>query len=154
MPSSEIDTSSCDLYDFSAGGHTVAARTPNRWRSALAGVVMQIALGAVYAWSVFRIPLTNAFAWTIPQVTLTFTIAIFVLGFAAFVGGIWMRRSGPRVVALTAGVLGRDVNGDDYTQLPTGNLDVTGRYFIWTTNIGGDRLDAFVVKVPYQWLLP
>jgi OFA family oxalate/formate antiporter-like MFS transporter len=71
----------------------------------VAGVVMQIALGAVYAWSVFRIPLTKAFAWTIPQVTLTFTIAIFVLGFAAFAGGIWMRRSGPRVVALTAGVL-------------------------------------------------
>jgi MFS transporter, OFA family, oxalate/formate antiporter len=83
----------------------VAARTPNRWLIALAGVVMQIALGAVYAWSVFRIPLTKAFAWTIPQVTLTFTIAIFVLGFAAFAGGIWMRRSGPRVVALTAGVL-------------------------------------------------
>src|SRR5580765_1964642 len=66
---------------------------------------MQIALGAVYAWSVFRTPLTKAFSWTIPQVTLTFTIAIFVLGFAALAGGIWMRRSGPRVVALTAGVL-------------------------------------------------
>jgi hypothetical protein len=47
---------------------------------------------------------------------------------------------------------GRDVAGDDYTQLPKGNLDVTGRYFIWTTNMGGDRLDAFIVKVPYQWL--
>ena len=49
---------------------------------------------------------------------------------------------------------GRDFNGDDYTQLPKGNLDVTGRYFIWTTNMGGDRLDAFLVKVPYQWLVP
>ncbi|HEX7793592.1 MAG TPA: VCBS repeat-containing protein, partial [Vicinamibacterales bacterium] len=49
---------------------------------------------------------------------------------------------------------GRDVNGDDYTQLPKGNLDVTGRYFIWTSNMGGNRLDAFVVKVPYQWLSP
>jgi hypothetical protein len=47
---------------------------------------------------------------------------------------------------------GRDVSGDDYTQLPKGNLDVTGRYFIWTSNMGGDRLDAFIVKVPYQWL--
>ena len=47
---------------------------------------------------------------------------------------------------------GRDFNGDDYSQLPKGNLDVTGRYFIWTTNMGGDRLDAFLVKVPYQWL--
>jgi hypothetical protein len=49
---------------------------------------------------------------------------------------------------------GRDVAGDDYTQRPKGNLDVTGRYFIWTTNMGGNRLDAFIVKVPYQWLTP
>jgi hypothetical protein len=47
---------------------------------------------------------------------------------------------------------GRDFSGDDYSQLPKGNLDVTGRYFIWTSNIGGDRLDAFLVKVPAQWL--
>ena len=77
----------------------------NRWVIAAAGVVMQIALGAVYAWSVFRIPLTRAFGWTISEVTLTFTIAIFVLGLAAFGGGLWMRRAGPRTVALTAGVL-------------------------------------------------
>jgi hypothetical protein len=43
---------------------------------------------------------------------------------------------------------GRDVSGDDYPQFPKGNLDVTGGYFIWTTNMGGDRLDAFLVKVP------
>ena len=78
---------------------------PNRWLIAAAGVVMQIALGAVYAWSVFRIPLTRAYGWTIPQVTLAFTIAIFVLGFAAFGGGQWMRQAGPRRVALAAGVL-------------------------------------------------
>jgi hypothetical protein len=35
------------------------ADTANRWGIAAAGVVMQIALGAVYAWSVFRIPLTR-----------------------------------------------------------------------------------------------
>src|SRR5947208_1956344 len=29
----------------------------NRWVIAVAGIVMQVALGAVYAWSVFRIPL-------------------------------------------------------------------------------------------------
>lgn len=81
------------------------ASTLSRWPVAAAGVVMQIALGAVYAWSVFRIPLTQSFGWTISEVTLTFTIAIFVLGFAAFGGGLWMRRVGPRVVAIAAGVL-------------------------------------------------
>jgi OFA family oxalate/formate antiporter-like MFS transporter len=78
---------------------------PNRWIIAAAGVIMQVALGAVYAWSVFRIPLNKAFGWTIPQITLTFTIAIFVLGIAAFAGGLWMRKSGPRKVAIAAGIL-------------------------------------------------
>ena len=42
--------------------------------------------------------------------------------------------------------------GDDYNRLPKGNLDVTGRYFIWTTNLGGGRLDAFLVKIPAERL--
>lgn len=81
------------------------ATVSRRWPIAAAGVVMQIALGAVYAWSVFRIPLTQSFGWTISEVTLTFTIAIFVLGFAAFAGGLWMRRVGPRTVAVASGLM-------------------------------------------------
>jgi MFS transporter, OFA family, oxalate/formate antiporter len=77
----------------------------NRWLIAAAGVLMQIALGAVYAWSVFRIPLTKAYGWSITECTYAFELAILVLGFAAFAGGLWMRRSGPRIVAMTAAVL-------------------------------------------------
>jgi OFA family oxalate/formate antiporter-like MFS transporter len=77
----------------------------NRWVIATAGVFLQVALGAVYAWSVFRIPLAKQFGWSIPEVTLTFTISIFVLGIAAFFGGLWLNRRGPRIVALTGGVL-------------------------------------------------
>jgi len=80
-------------------------RTNNRWIIAIAGVFFQIALGAVYAWSVFRVPLTNRFGWSISEVTLTFTISIFVLGFAAFFGGLWLNRKGPRIVALSGGAL-------------------------------------------------
>ncbi|MGA8044458.1 MAG: OFA family MFS transporter [Terracidiphilus sp.] len=77
----------------------------NRWGIAAAGFLLQMALGAVYAWSVFRTPLTDKFHWTISQVTLTFTICIFVLGVSAFLGGLWLNKSGPRVVALTGGAL-------------------------------------------------
>jgi OFA family oxalate/formate antiporter-like MFS transporter len=77
----------------------------NRWGIAVAGFFMQMALGAVYAWSVFRIPLAKQFHWSIADVTLTFTIAIFVLGVSAFFGGLWLTKSGPRVVALTGGFL-------------------------------------------------
>jgi hypothetical protein len=41
---------------------------------------------------------------------------------------------------------------DDYSKLPKGNLDVSGEYFIWTSNAGGNRLDAFLVKVPSHLL--
>src|SRR5258707_7999494 len=80
-------------------------RTNNRWVIAIAGVFLQIALGAVYAWSVFRVPLAKQFGWSHSELTLTFTISIFVLGFAAFFGGLWLNRKGPRVVALTGGAL-------------------------------------------------
>ena len=72
---------------------------------AVAGVVMQLALGAVYAWSVFRDPLMTAFGWDISQVTLTFSITIALVGFAAFSSGLLMNRIGPRTVGLAAAVL-------------------------------------------------
>src|SRR5271154_917527 len=77
----------------------------NRWWIAVAGILMQVVLGAVYAWSVFRAPLAKQFHWNISQVTLTFTIAIMVLGFSSFFGGLWAKKAGPRVVAMTGGVL-------------------------------------------------
>jgi OFA family oxalate/formate antiporter-like MFS transporter len=77
----------------------------NRWGIAAAGFLMQMALGAVYAWSVFRIPLARQFHWSIEEVTFTFTVSIFVLGVACFFGGLWLNRKGPRVVALTGGFL-------------------------------------------------
>ena len=80
-------------------------RTSNRWLIAIAGILLQIALGAVYAWSVFRVPLSKQFGWSISEVTLTFTISIFVLGFAAFFGGLWLNRKGPRIVAFSGGAL-------------------------------------------------
>ena len=77
----------------------------NRWWIAVAGICLQMSLGAAYAWSVFRIPLSKEFGWSITQVSLTFTIGWFFLGCAAFLGGIWLHRSTPRIVAMTGGFL-------------------------------------------------
>ena len=66
---------------------------------------MQVALGAVYAWSVFKTPLMKQFHWSSPDVTLTFTICISLVGISAFFGGLWLNRKGPRIVALTGGFL-------------------------------------------------
>jgi OFA family oxalate/formate antiporter-like MFS transporter len=59
---------------------------------------MQLAFGAVYAWSVFLNPLVKTFGWSNSEVTFTFSIAILVLGFAAFLGGFWMSGVSPRTV--------------------------------------------------------
>jgi len=40
----------------------------------------------------------------------------------------------------------------DYGKDPKGNIDPTGQYFFWTSNAGGSRLDAFIVKIPSQLL--
>ena len=77
----------------------------NRVLIAIAGVVMQIALGAVYAWSSFRVPLTENYGTSVSAVNWTFSIAILSLGFAAFFGGLLMGRVGPRPVAILSGVL-------------------------------------------------
>ncbi len=115
----------------------------NRWGIAFAGVVLQVVLGSVYAWSVFRVPLTKQFHWTIPQVTLTFTISICVLGVAAFFGGLWLNRSGPRVVALTgaflygAGTLLASFSGDRlwWLYLSYGVIGGTGLGFAYIVPI-------------------
>ena len=75
----------------------------NRWGIAVAGFLLQMTLGSVYAWSVFKAPLTRQFHWATSDVTFAFTVAIFTLGIAAFVGGFWMNRIGPRPVAMMGG---------------------------------------------------
>lgn len=80
-------------------------KVANRWRIAAAGVAMQIALGAVYAWSVFRKPLSDHFDTSVASVNLIFSLAILALGFAAYFGGRWMGNVGPRKVGMAAGLM-------------------------------------------------
>jgi OFA family oxalate/formate antiporter-like MFS transporter len=84
---------------------TEAGLALRRWQIAAAAALMQGAVGATYAWSVFRDPLAAQYGWTIPQVTLAYSLNLFGLGVFAFLGGLWMRRVGPRTVGLAAGLL-------------------------------------------------
>ncbi|MBN1127697.1 MAG: OFA family MFS transporter [Chitinispirillaceae bacterium] len=78
---------------------------PNRWTVALAGIAMQLMLGTVYAWSVFKTPLMKAHNWTGPQVGMAFTIVIFCIGFAAAFGGKFVDKAGAKKVATLAAIL-------------------------------------------------
>ena len=63
-----------------------SARLPNRWGIAVAAVIMQICLGAVYGWSVFVKPLIAVEHWKLTDVSLNFTLAIFFLGVGTVIG--------------------------------------------------------------------
>jgi OFA family oxalate/formate antiporter-like MFS transporter len=75
-----------------------------RWVLAAAAVAVQLALGGVYAWSVFNGPLQDQFGWTRSQTVLPFEVAIGTIFIGTLVGGRIQDRRGPRPVAL-AGVL-------------------------------------------------
>jgi OFA family oxalate/formate antiporter-like MFS transporter len=84
----------------------IASEThPVRARIALAGFCMQLALGAIYGWSVFLIPLQDRFDAARSDVNLTFTITLAVLGITAGFGGRLQRQIGPRATATIAGLL-------------------------------------------------
>ena len=76
-----------------------------RWGIAVAAVLVQLALGAVYAWSVFNKPLQAEFGWSKSEAVLPFEAAIGTIFIGSFVGGRIQDRIGPRPVALTGVVL-------------------------------------------------
>jgi len=101
-------------------------RLANRWGIAVAAVIMQLCLGAVYGWSVFVKPLIAAQHWTLTQVSLNFTLTLVCLGAGTVIGGLWQDRVGPRRVATVAGLL----YGTGYmlAGLAVSNHSLTGMY--------------------------
>src|SRR5829696_5419731 len=84
---------------------TAADPTKGRWWVVVAAVLVQLALGAVYAWSVFNKPLQAQFEWSKSEAVLPFEAAIGTIFIGSLAGGRIQDRMGPRPVALAGGVL-------------------------------------------------
>ena len=76
-----------------------------RWLIAIAAIVMQLCLGTVYAWSVFKKPLMDMHGWAETSTQLTFMILMLIIGLAAAFGGTLVDKKGPRFVATIGGIL-------------------------------------------------
>ena len=77
----------------------------NRWWRVVGGLMMNIALGTLYAWSVFVAPLEKEFGWKRAQTSNVFTIAVVVFALTFIVAGRLQDKFGPFWVSLTGGVL-------------------------------------------------
>jgi len=76
-----------------------------RWFIALAGVVIMLILGTVYAWSVFVKPIVAAQGWQPAVVSRVFMLIIGVIGVSAAFGGILVDKKGPKFVAILGAIL-------------------------------------------------
>jgi len=76
-----------------------------RWFIAIAAVVIQLCLGTVYAWSVFKNPLMNMHGWDGKSVQYTFMLLMLIIGLSAAFGGTLVDKKGPRFVATIGGIL-------------------------------------------------
>jgi len=82
-------------------------RTLNRWWIVAGGILIQLCLGAIYAWSAFTSALTDdPYAFTRAQTQIIFAVglATFAVVMALFAGR-WQRAAGPRKVALIGGLV-------------------------------------------------
>ncbi len=87
-------------------GETTAG-TPNRWLILVAAVLVQLAIGAVYAWSVFgkAMQAEEAFGWSKSKAAVPFEVVIGMIFVGSYIGGRIQDRRGPRIVALVGGVI-------------------------------------------------
>jgi MFS transporter, OFA family, oxalate/formate antiporter len=76
-----------------------------RWLIAGAAIIMQLCLGTVYAWSVFKLPLMKAHGWSDFSVSATMMILMAVIGVSAAFGGTLVDKKGPKFVATIGGIL-------------------------------------------------
>ena len=77
----------------------------SRWWRVVGGLCMNLALGSLYAWSVFVAPLEKEFGWKRADTSTVFTIAIFVFAVSFMLAGRLQDKFGPFGVSLAGGIL-------------------------------------------------
>ena len=85
------------MLTFLDRDHSVAPEGYNRWLVPPSALAIHLAIGQVYAFSVFKNPLlAYDHAWNLKAVGYIFSIAIAFLGISAAMFGAWLEKAGPR----------------------------------------------------------
>jgi MFS transporter, OFA family, oxalate/formate antiporter len=103
----------------------------SRWWRVVGGMSMNLALGALYAWSTYVVPLEKEFGWTRDQTSQTFSIAVIVFALSFVVAGRLQDRLGPFPVSITGAVL------ITVSFLMSSFTESLGWLYIWFGVVGG-----------------
>src|SRR5260370_2231939 len=76
-----------------------------RVQYAVAAVAMQVVLGIIYAWSVFRAPLAQLHGWSNAQTIAPYRYSLLAFAAGMIAAGFWEDRKGPRLVGRVGGLL-------------------------------------------------
>ena len=77
----------------------------SRWWRMLGGLLMTLALGTLYAWSVFVTPLENEFGWKRAQTSTVFTVAAVFFAVSLLLAGRLQDWFGPVWISVTGSIL-------------------------------------------------
>jgi len=80
-------------------------RIRNKWIVLAAAITVQVAIGALYAWSLFNEPITEAFGVVKDDVVLTYSICLATFSVTTILSGRVQLKIGPRYTTLIGGVL-------------------------------------------------
>ncbi len=78
-------------------------RTPNRWFVVLGAILIQLSLGAIYAWSVFT-PALKAAGWSKFDTQVVFAVGLITFALIMVFAGKAMAKLGPRILSAVGGV--------------------------------------------------
>ncbi len=77
--------------------------TPNRWLVVLGAILIQLSLGAIYAWSVFT-PALRAAGWSKMETQAVFAVGLITFAVVMVYAGRSLAKWGPRKLAVAGGI--------------------------------------------------
>ncbi|MBL7010252.1 MAG: MFS transporter, partial [Candidatus Marinimicrobia bacterium] len=80
----------------------------NRWLVVIGAIMIQLALGAIYAWSVFTKILTDShgvYGFTAKETAWVFSAGLATFAFTMIIAGRLQAKYGPRKIAVSGGIL-------------------------------------------------
>jgi MFS family permease len=83
-------------------------KVTNRWVVVIGAILIQLALGAIYAWSVFTRLLTDPngiYQFSAQEAAWVFSAGLATFAVVMVLAGKWQAKSGPTVVAFTGGLV-------------------------------------------------